>query len=274
MGILSGGDSHKSNLTGLGEYFDPTSWFMPEPVNPHTYIKPGTDWLNENLSVISKPVNQFMTTITPGKSWVDDNIGIAQAWNDTVENRPVDAAGIVASLFGGGAASGAFSGGGAASLGTAGNAAANAALSGGSATGAGAATGAGIGTLGSAGTAYGANMLGSGLASAGTIAPSSAALAAGGGLGGLGVAGTTAATSALTPAFYSTGTATADTLGSYMSNLYDQAKEIKSYYDKGKTIYDLANPEQPYQQREEPMRITNPMADPTRYSMARYLRGY
>ena len=266
---MGSGDSNESFVSRLGEQFDPTSYFMPEDLNPHTYINPITDKLNEGLSVIAKPINQFGTMITPGKQWLDDQVPLLQNWNDTVENRPIDAAAIAAgTIFSGGALAGAGGAAGA-SLGTAGNAAANAALAGGSATGAGAATGAGLGTLGSAGTAYGSSMLGLGGTAAGANA---AAAAAGGGLGGLGLAGTTAATTALTPSFGFMNGAASEGLGSYMGQLYDKAKTAKNYYDKGRQVYDALKGEDEQDLNQPMIQLQNPYQAPK--DPNRYLRGY
>lgn len=266
---MGGGDGNESFVSRLGEQLDPTSYFMPESINPHTYINPLTDTLNEGLSNISKPLNQFGTMITPGKQWLDEQVPLLQAWNETVENRPIDAAAIAAgTIFSGGALAGAGGGAGA-GLGTAGNAAANAALAGGSATGAGAATGAGLGSLGSAGTAYGSSLLGLGGTAAGANA---AAVGAGGGLGGLGLAGTTAATTALTPAFGFMNGAASEGLGSYMGQLYDKAKTAKSYYDKGRQVYDALKGEDEPDLNQPMIQLQNPYQTPT--DPNRYLRGY
>lgn len=295
MGIFGGGNSHKSNIAGLGEMFDPMSWILPDEINPHTYAKPIANWSNEALSKVAKPINQFHTAITPGKQWIDDNVGIAKAWNQTVENRPVDALAVAAAtFFSGGAAAGAGAGGAGATgagLGTAGNAAANAALAGGSATGAGAATGAGLGTLGSAGTAYGSAMLGG----AGSAGAAGAATAAGGGLGGLGAAGTTAGLAALTPTFTSAGTAALTNAGmsgvqpagsdSYFGQMldkgreyYDQFKVYKDYYDQARTVYDSVMPQQQQLDNYQQQGLDQSgIYDPNtrfNYDAARYLRGY
>lgn len=270
VNLFGGGDSHHSNVADLGAMFDPTSWFLPEEINPHTYAKPVATATNELLSPVFKPINQFHTAITPGKAWLDEKVPLLKAWNDTVENRPADALGIAAAtVFGGGALAGAGGAGGA-SLGAAGDAAATSALT--PAFTAGAATGttgatAGAG-LGAAGSAYGSSLLGLGGTTAGAGA---AATAAGGGIGGLGAAGTAAGTAALAPSLYGLGTQ--QSLASYMGQLYDKANTAKGYYDKGRTVYDALSPSR-QQPTDGPMQITNPMDSPDRYSFARYLRGY
>ena len=104
INLFGGGDSHHSNVVDIGEMFDPTSWFLPKAINPHTYAKPVATATNEILSPVFKPINQFHTAITPGKSWLDEKVPLLKAWNDTVENRPADALGIAAAtVFGGGA---------------------------------------------------------------------------------------------------------------------------------------------------------------------------
>ena len=110
MGINLFGDtgSHHSSIADIGEMFDPTSWFAPKAINPHTYAKPIASFTNEVLSPIVKPLNRFGTMITPGKAWIDDQIPLAKKWNDVVENRPLDAAAIAAATyFTGGALAGA-----------------------------------------------------------------------------------------------------------------------------------------------------------------------
>jgi len=281
-GLLAGGTSHNSNITGIAEMFDPMSYITPDVIDPHTYSYGVTSALNEGLSPITSTANQIGDYITPGKKWLDDQVPLLRAWNDTTSYRPVDAAGIVASLYGGGVASGAVGGAGAAAgsatggtLGAAGTAAGTSAITPAFATGVGATTGAGAGAgLGAAGSAYGSSMLGLGGTAAGS---SAAATAAGGGIGGLGAAGTAYGTSALTPAFASTGGAVSQ--GSYMGQLYDKAKdlygqgkEIKDYYDKGQQVYDLFNPDQQQQDLSQPQQLVNPYhasVDPLRFT-----RGY
>jgi hypothetical protein len=192
--ILGGGDSHKSNVARLGAGLDPTHYFFKavglKAADPHTYLTPIADKTNGWFSKVSKPVNQFMTKITPGKQYLDDHVPILKSWNQTVENRPVDALGIAAStVFGGGALMGAAGGAGA-GAGAAGAPAAS--------------TAGGMGGLG--------GMAGASSAITPTFASGlGAAPAAGGalmsGTGTLGAAGTAAGMSSLTPYFASTGAA-------------------------------------------------------------------
>lgn len=267
--ILGGGDSHGSNITSIGEMFDPMSYITPEAINPHTYSYDVTTSLNEGLSNVTGPLNQFMTTITPGKEWLDSQVPILQQWNETVENRPVDAAGIVAALYGGAAAGGALgAGAGGASSATPGFtslASSSITPTFQSGLGAAASSGGGIGGLGSAGTAYGSAMLGG----AGSAGASNAAMLAGGGIGGLGQSGAAAGMSAITP------TLADPTLGSYMGQLYDKAKEVKNYYDKGRQLYDTLNPEEQPQQPQAQSLQEVGLYDPyPSYMMAKALRGF
>jgi len=115
---MGGGESHNSNVARMGQQYDIIGNLLPKSVNPHTYLTPIADKGNEYLGKVTKPVNKFNTMITPGKAYLDDNVPILKAWNQTVENRPIDAAAIAAaSIFGGGALMG---GGGIAGMGSTG----------------------------------------------------------------------------------------------------------------------------------------------------------
>ena len=249
-------NKHHSFIADLGEMLDPMSYLHKGiglgGLDVHKYAKPATTWLNEQVSTVSKPINQFMTSITPGKAWLDEEIPIAKWWNDTVENKPIDAAAIAAAtVFSGGAGAGAGAGGGAGAsgLGAAGNAAATSAVTPAFAGGTAAST-AGAG-LGSAGSAYGSAMLGGGVGSGAgmaSVAPSVAAMNAGGGIGGIGLSGAQALTSAVTPELVGLGTNTGWTLGKAM----DGVKEGYDYYKQGKGVYDAFNPQQQPQQDDQP----------------------
>ncbi|WAK01875.1 hypothetical protein [Methylobacter sp. YRD-M1] len=211
MSGLIGGTSHHSGVADLGETFDPTSHMVkglgaPKWMNPHTYLKPIATKSNELISPVTKTINKFDKSINPFHNYLDKNVPMVRAINETVENRPVDAAAIAAGLFfsggalagamGGGAAAGgsalaaapaASTAGGLGGLSTAGAAvaaaitptfasmapavgASTAGTSLGAIGGGGLLTASGTGTLGAAGTAFGSQMLTPSLASLGTSA--------------------------------------------------------------------------------------------------------
>lgn len=124
-GILGGGNSHTSNIGHLPERFDPMMW-VAEKTGAPKWIAPSyqSGWLadkgNKYLSPITKPINQFHVKYDPVNHYLDKNVGLWHQWNQTVENRPTDAAGIAAAIFfTGGAAAGAAGGGAAAGAGAA-----------------------------------------------------------------------------------------------------------------------------------------------------------
>ena len=182
LNLIGGGESHKSNIAQYGEDFDPTSWITEamgtDFLNPHKYIKPATDKLNEWLGTVTKPINKLNTQIEPGAAMLDKT-EMGHAWNQTIENRPVDAiAMVMAAIFGGGALAGAgaggagaagapaASGGAGAMGGLGGMSGASAAITPTFASGVGAGSGAisgmgysGLGTLGASGTAAANSML-------------------------------------------------------------------------------------------------------------------
>lgn len=181
LNLLGGGESHKSNIAQYGEDFDPTSWITKgigaDFLNPHKYIKPATNKLNEWIGTVTKPINQLNTKIEPGAAMLNQT-PIGKQWNQTIENRPVDAAAMVlGAIFGGGALMGAggaagaagapaASGGAGAMGGLGGMSGAASAITPTFASGVGAGSGvasglgySGLGTLGASGTAAANSML-------------------------------------------------------------------------------------------------------------------
>jgi hypothetical protein len=193
---------------------------------------------NRVLSPIVKGTNQVLEATTPGVKQMHEAVPALGNVNRFIEDKPFDAAALMAATFfsGGAAANAIGSGaaaapaasgaagamGGMASAGTTGTSAITPALSG---TAAG--TGAGVGT-GAAGSTTGA------LIPASAISPAMASGAYGGisgasGLGTLGTAGTAAATSALTPSFMTMGAA-APSFMDTASNAISKGREFKSYH--------------------------------------------
>jgi hypothetical protein len=185
--LIGGGESHKSNITPMGEAFDPTSWITKgigaDFLNPHKYINPATDKLNEWGSKITGPINRLNTQIEPGAAMLNQT-EIGKQWNETIENRPVDAAAMaMAAIFGGGALMGGGAASGAAPMGMAGS------------------TGAGMSVI--------TPTFASGIGATSAAAPVFGSMGAFGG-------STAAGLSALTPSFASAGGATG---GSFLGNL-------------------------------------------------------
>jgi hypothetical protein len=196
---------------------------------------------NRVLSPIVKGTNQVLEATTPGVKQLHEAVPMLGNINRFVEDKPFDAAALMAATFftGGAAANalgsaaaaapaasgGAGAMGGMASAGTTGTAAITPALS---VTAAG--TGAGAGA-GAAGSTTGA------LIPASAISPAMASGAYGGisgaaGTGTLGTAGTAAATSALTPSFMTMGGAgygAIEKARSFMGKAQDAQRYQKSF---------------------------------------------
>lgn len=188
--LIGGGESHKSNITPMGEAFDPTSWITKgvgaDFLNPHKYINPATDKLNEWGSKITGPINRLNTQIEPGANLLNQT-EIGKQWNETIENRPVDAAALVmGAIFGGGAlmgAGGAAGGAASAPMGMAGSTGAGlSAITPAFSSGVGAVgTGSTLGGLGSGLGAFGSST-GAGLAA---LTPKFASMGSGAASGGM-----------------------------------------------------------------------------------------
>ena len=191
--LIGGGESNKSNMSRMGEQFDPTSWITKgigaDFLNPHKYINPATDTLNKYIGKVTGPINKLNTQIEPGANMLDQT-EIGHNWNQTIENRPVDAAALVmGAIFGGGALAGA-----------------------GAAGGGGAISGAPMGMAGSTGAGMAAitPSFASGVGATSAAAPAFGSMGAFGG-------STAAGLSALTPSFASMGGGA--TGGGFLSNM-------------------------------------------------------
>ncbi|MGZ8270723.1 MAG: hypothetical protein ACXWT5_06030 [Methylophilus sp.] len=236
-----GGTSHDSGIAAMGANFDPTHHLFQKTglkaIDPHTYAIPIADKSNKYLSKVVKPVHRLATKVDPLSNYLDKNVGLMHQWNQTVENRPVDAAAIVAAtIFSGGALAGAGSGAGAAgAAGTSGATLAAPAASGvaGSSIGG---LGAGVGA--SAITPTFASGLGAaGVSGAGSIG--GGGLLAASGTGTLGAAGTSAlgATFATPASMGGAGLATAPAW-------YQNPDNYQKMFKVGNQLNNQMNPQQ------------------------------